>query len=349
MEPIAINATIQFDTPDTDGLYLQNRWISIRVITTNISERTDNATISILLFQSIPRTSSNSPNELKIDEIRDRMTLAPGQATSNFVNHSYLAGSYRIEVSTAGEHGRGTVSQKFLDIVTLQELYSKQQAEYSKEQVDIATRNEVSSGIGLTVSIGSAVTIGLIAIFTMIATFKQAESAKQSTELARMELKERLQPQLELRETSALIRSANNSIQFRGQVRNVGAVAARNITGRLAIVDSDQLSGILRRRADIMREQATIVGTLMPGGEFLYVFDKAGTQSQYVVIWFQYNFLRDEQEEACVWINVVGGTTANVSHRWWVDEDINPDRHPKRTRSKKGLWFFGKRLHISLS
>jgi hypothetical protein len=79
----------------------------------------------------------------------------------------------------------------------------------------------------------------------------------------------------------------------------------------------------------------------MPGCEYECVFELAGTESRYVVIWLQYHFLRNEQEEAIAWINLIAGTYG-VNHRWWSDEDINPERHSKNKVSKKSFWFFGK-------
>lgn len=268
--------------------------------------------------------------------------MAPNQETYNFINHAYLAGSYRLEVSVSADNGRGELKDFFFDISTAQELYSKQQADYARRQADYAKEQAETARDALTatwnsilVSFTSTALIALIGLFTMIATLIQAANSREQARLARLEIMERLRPQFELAESSAMIRSSHQTIQFKGKLRNVGQVAARNIIAQSATVTNDQLNAILSERTRVLQAPSTRIGTLLPSGEYEYIFDKPGTQSQYAVVWISYTFLRDRQEEAILWLNLVGGSSP-VNHRWWTDEDIHPERY---SENRTGLTF----------
>lgn len=330
-----LDVTLQIDTPLENGLYLEGKLVSIRIITKNISNETKYVNVGGYIWRIVPSSSSTNNEEL-IDELHDdnNNALVPGQVTYNFMNNVYLAGNYHLYVlSSPSNGGGGDYEHLYFTINTTQDLFVKKQADFTEEQAKSAAQSADIASQSMLVAIISIAVGSIIAGATLIINNKQRkatekyskeqiETVTKSNELLMTELRARLRPQLEFAKTQASLQGfeGGDHIRFCGRIRNAGSVPARNIVASSSVTNNDQLTELVREKSRLPFSQ-TLVGTILPGGYFDYYLTKQGPETTYLVIWFEYTFLGNEKEEALVWINLIPGSE-ELNHRWFTHEDI---------------------------
>ncbi|MEM2141062.1 hypothetical protein [Nitrososphaera sp.] len=334
-----LEVTVQIDTPSENGLYLEGKIVSIRIITENIGNETKYVSVTGYIWRIVP-SSTSANNEELIDELHDdnNNALVPGQVTYNFMNNVYSAGNYHMYVlSTPTNGGGGDYEHFYFTINTAQDLFVKKQADFTEEQAKSAAQSANIASQSMLVAVISIVLGSIIAGATLFISNKQRKATEKyskeqidavtkSNELLRTELRARLRPQLEFAKTQGSLQGfeGGDHIRFWGRIRNAGSVPARNIVASSSVTGNDQLAELIREKSQLRLSQ-TRIGTILPGGYFDYYLTKQGPETAYLAIWFEYTFLGNEKEEALVWINLIPGSE-ELNHRWFTHEDISEAR-----------------------
>lgn len=321
-QPAPLEITLEITSPTLNGLYVENRPVTIKTSIKNIGETTLDIDARGLI------TKLGDPNFTAETFGFEQRGTAPGGGASSETSRILEAGNYRVLVLAATQDERFQGEELLFVVSSHQDLLVRQQAEIARAQAESAADSADSARLSLYVSL-AAITVGGAAIyFAKRSADKHHTLTKESNDLLRTELRERLRPILQIIDSSTEMISSKEIVRVRCTLQNLGPVPARAVRYWFKATENSTIIGVVQEWNELKSGEGHALGSILQNSSQVMIFDipwRTGLARQNVALLLECVYLEDSHEEIVVIMDVTGGLQ-QIPQVWYTQKDIDDAR-----------------------